>query len=127
MKTELSAGAPTAASRRARGVRRSGCGHDGPDAVPRDAVAALSLGHIALRLGQIVHRESPAADGDDIAQDCLRRLENPIADPAACGRELLGSRRAIVPEKMTSAVRLAHLMARELIDHPRIFKGGTAR
>ncbi|NPD14980.1 FUSC family protein [Xinfangfangia sp. D13-10-4-6] len=96
-------------------------------AVIGDAVAALSLGHIAMRLGQIVHREPPAVDGGDIAQDCLRRLANPIADPAACGRELLESGRAIVPENMTSAVRLAHLMARELIDHPRIFKGGTAR
>ncbi|RWR09254.1 FUSC family protein [Paenirhodobacter populi] len=95
-------------------------------AVIGDAIAALSLGHIAMRLGQIVHQEAPAADGDDIARDCLRRLANPIEDPAGCGREILDSTQAGLPEKTASTIRLAHLMAGELVDHPRVFTSAAA-
>ncbi|GEK67899.1 FUSC family protein [Paracoccus denitrificans] len=91
-----------------------------------NAVAALSLGHIAMRLGQIAHQETPAADGGAITKDCLRRLANPISDPAACGREILKANQAVPAETATSAVRLAHLMARELVDHPKVFTSSTA-
>ncbi len=85
------------------------------------AVAALSLGHIAMRFGQIVHEGRPFNTGNELARDCLRILINPISNPIACGKEILANEGVTSPETMAPAVRLAHLMGRELIDHPRIF------
>ncbi|MFD2237846.1 FUSC family protein [Aureimonas populi] len=93
-----------------------------------DAVAALSLGHISLRLGQIIREEGASATSRALAENCLRTLAGPIEDPVARGRNIMAASTEPATERVDRVANLAHLMAGELIDHARIFSShGPAR
>ena len=92
-----------------------------------DAIAALSVGHAAVRFGEIRHgAQSPAAEVT-FATQCLQDLESPLADPAGYGRGILAGMQLEQGAELTPTEHLRAIMAKEFVEHARIFEASAAR